>query len=358
MNDQARNIAVGLTAILAAVGLAMISLLLGYVPQFLESGYEVRVELNHAGGLTSGSRVKLSGIDVGVVRSVGLLEQPRRGVEVVAFVEPQIDLPSAVKVGVEAPIIGGSPTLTFDIEHLDPEQSRQLLPTDGSAVVTGRVPSLASQFAEELRAALDEPFTQFEKFSRQWTEVGRSLETLVEPRATEQVDAGEVPANLATVLARADRRLADLEKTIQGLNRWVHDDQLHQDVRKTAANAVELTDGAIELTDEVRKSATALTDRVRASMDRLDEVSVGASEDLDRLVNRYVAVADDLSGAIRSLRGVLDAARDGDGTMGRILNDPSLYNNVNDVVERLNEALKEAQLLIEKWKKEGLPIQF
>jgi hypothetical protein len=44
--------------------------------------------------------------------------------------------------------------------------------------------------------------------------------------------------------------------------------------------------------------------------------------------------------------------------MAQLLNNPDLYNSMNDAAVRLERALTEAQLLIEKFKAEGVPVRF
>jgi hypothetical protein len=58
------------------------------------------------------------------------------------------------------------------------------------------------------------------------------------------------------------------------------------------------------------------------------------------------------------MQKLADKARKGDGTVGKLLNDPALYQNFNDAAERIQKAVDEMKLLIEKWKAEGVPVQF
>jgi len=51
-------------------------------------------------------------------------------------------------------------------------------------------------------------------------------------------------------------------------------------------------------------------------------------------------------------------AREGKGTVGRLMQDPQMYNSLTDAANRLAAALKEAKLLLEKWKNEGLDVKF
>ncbi|MCX5661459.1 MAG: hypothetical protein NTW19_17400, partial [Planctomycetota bacterium] len=226
------------------------------------------------------------------------------------------------------------------------------LPTDGSAVLHGEAPSAAGQFAREFKTALEEtlkgPMGELEKFraefhglSAQWTQVGQNMAQLTNPGVTPaQVDAGQAAANLASVLARADQRLKDMQLALANLNKWVGDEKLRTDMQAAAAG--------------VRRAA----DKFDQSAEQVGQLTRSSKESIDKLSARYLAVADDLSAAISSARKTLDQAREGQGTMGQLLNNPALYNNLNDTVQRVDKAMVELRLLIEKWKAEGLPVRF
>ena len=110
--------------------------------------------------------------------------------------------------------------------------------------------------------------------------------------------------------------------------------------RTTAANAADLTGNLHDATAEAR----ALMDNAGAKC--------------DELATRYVALADDMSGLVGGLNDAVRRAREGDGTVAKLLNESQLYDNLNDSVRRMSEAIDEFRLLVAKWKQEGLPVQF
>ena len=95
MTERSRNVAVGLTAIAGLAGVCVLFLLFGYVPAWLEDGYDLRVRLTTASGLTEGSRVKLSGIDIGRVVGVSLEPPPQKGVIVTTLIHKGWSCPRA-----------------------------------------------------------------------------------------------------------------------------------------------------------------------------------------------------------------------------------------------------------------------
>lgn len=346
MTERSRNISVGLTVVVGiacAVGLMM---LFGYVPVLMEKGYKVTIELPNASGLNPEGRVRLNGIDIGRIENV-LLDNESGTVLVECRIRDDMKIPADVYVKVYAPLLGGTAALDFDLSKLTPEQRRKPLPSDGSAVLKGNIPTMAGEFAREMQAAISGPANDlgkvresFVQLSEAWTGVANDIKLLIEQRKTEDVDAGKAPGNLATVLARADQRLAEMHALIKSVDAWVNDEQMRSDLKATLANAKTLTGNANEGVTEMRGTMKS------------------AKENVDALSKRYIAVADDLSGAVNELRDTIKQAREGEGTVGKLLNDPALYNNLNDTATRAAKAMEEFKLLLEKWKAEGLPVQF
>ncbi len=350
MTERSRNVVVGITALSGLVGLAVLLLLFGYLPAFVEQGYHMRVVLKNAGGLATGSRVYLDGIPVGrvtrIIHHIGTREGP---ILVTIIIHPTVDIPRGATVSVEQlQILGGAASLAFDTSAINPEApdyARLVAPwpKDGSAEVAGQVQTVMSQFSANLKSVF--PTQSFEELAKsaqqltqEWTEVGKNLRLLTNPATPAEVDAGKAGPNLASVLARADARLRQLQVTIDGLNKWVNDTQLREDIRKTAANA------------------SVLTGRLNTTAQKADQLIDSARTDVDQLTKRYLAVADDLSATVTSARKTLEEARSGKGTLGKLMSDPALYDNLNDSIIRLGQALDQVRLLIEKIKTEGLPV--
>lgn len=333
MTERWRNIVVGLTALTGLAGLALMMVMFGYLPQFLEKGYTVRVRLTHAGGLTAGSVARLSGIPIGRIKQVDFEPPPSRGVVATLLVEPHVRIPSHATVNVVAPLLAGSPSLAFDTTQLAAEQMLETLPTDGSAMVEGSVPSLLSQFSETMQAQMKQPLEQlarmeirFNALTDEWTKVGHNLEKMTyqpEPGAMDD----RPPGVLIEAITRGSERLEEMREVMTDL--------------RAALNKAQGT--ADQISETSKKVGTAAD---------------AAGEGFTRLTNRYVAVADDLSAAIADVRRLTSRATEGQGTVGKMLNDPALYDSLLDTTQRLGMVMDELKLLIEKWKAEGVPIQF
>jgi len=162
--------------------------------------------------------------------------------------------------------------------------------------------------------------------SAEWRAVGQKINSMLEAQDLEAVEAGQVPGNLTTVVARMDRRLAELKQVLAGVESLANDPQLREDILQTAGNA-----------------------RV---------VSEELSVSLATIKTRYVGLADELAQAVMQANTLLENANKPGGTVGKLVNDPALYNDLDDAAQRIGQVADELKLLIQKWKAEGVPVNF
>ncbi len=340
MTERMRNVAVGVTALMGFAGLALMLLLFGYSPSWFRDSYTVTVMLPNAARLDGGSRVHIKEIDVGQVTSVELRDPPGDGVMVKADIRSEVRIPKEARVRVEVGrLLGGTPTLIFDLSDVtDPSD---LLPTDGTAelVVRERQNSLEDELltrVDKLVNQFDGITSEFKSLSKTWDAVGRDLDVLLRKPAA---DAPESERNLYTAVVEADKRLVQMEKTINAINELVGDDELRTKIRR-----------AVDNIDKAAENSVALTENA-------NETIRTAGQDFSRLTARYQKLADDLSAAITTARAVLDKANEGEGTVAKLLNEPELYENLNDTLERAQATLDEVRQVVEKLKEEGLPVK-
>lgn len=345
MTERSRNIMVGLTTLGGLAALVILLLLFGYVPAWFAPGYVVKVEMADSQGINDASRVWLYGIDVGKVEKVELLPFPERGVKLTMQIRQEVNIPAGTVARVTAPLLGGTPSVALDTQQTELNEQTTFLAKDGSATLEqgSSVGGPMAQMAQMINERLDKyekVVENIDALSQEWTAVARNLNQITTPRTPEEVDAGQAQGNIASVVARMDSRVKELATSIEAINKWAADEKLQEDVRLVAANA--------------RK----LTEKMDSSLDQVNKVSDTANKNIERLTTRFIASADDLSGAIASVQKTIDEVREGKGSAGKFIGDPALYNNLNDSAQRIGKAADEIKLLLEKVRKEGIPVQF
>jgi len=353
ISHRFQNILVGVTTILGLAALALLLTLFGYLPQFMQETYQVRVDMANVAGLGQGSRVRFRGIDVGQIESVSIDPKSQSGVMVLMLIHKQVALPQGTTAVAEIPLLGRSRGMKLEPPAPNTNQTAQALSKDGTAVINGKTQSITDQLGAQLSGTVDQFVERidnlsvsFKQLSDEWVEVGKNVNNMLEPRELADVDAKKVKSNVTTLVARMDMRLTELQTAIDGVNQWFNDPELKKSIKGAASNidtfTSKLNTGADQFTTLVEESQGLVKD---------------SRGQINNLGSKYAKVADDLSDAIRTIQLFTEQARSGKGTLGKLMTDPSLYDSVDDSVQRIGKLMTELKVMVEKWQTEGLPIK-
>jgi phospholipid/cholesterol/gamma-HCH transport system substrate-binding protein len=331
MRERMRNALVGLCAIGAIGGGSALLFFFGELEPAFASRWPLEVAFNEAGGLRKGSLVTLNGVPVGSVEQVRFWGDRDQPVLVTAAIDDDVKIPEPSVASVQASLLGSGARLelTAALPLRDPPRH---YPTDKRPLLRGRVQQLDDRIIEQLDTRLD-------PVVRSFTDLGalaRSLNDLVKPG---EDGAPPDPESLRTAVRRLNDTLANADGALASARRWLDDEQLATDVRDAAHGASELMRDATVAANRIGAAADSITADARAlresALPVLDRASV-ALEDLDRL---------------------LVAARTGDGTVGRLVKDPALYEGLADAARRLDDALVKVNLLLDKIREEGIDVE-
>ena len=345
MNESVKNLLLGVAAIVAAVGFAVLLMRFGELQLFAGNRYEVTFATNNAGGLRPGSNIQLSGVHIGVVHTITYdpAESPYP-VRITARIGTDHSIPTTVQPTIQRSLIGGNAALDLVPTPGQTSEDRVpgMLPRDGSAKVIFTYETLVEQVTSQLDQRMQqvvERLDTFAELSETYTALGKDLRDLLEPQQATDLEAGEQP-NLNTAVVRLNSALDDARSALRLANEWLGDEQMRNDARTAVANAKTLINKASET---VGRYAT-LADELQA--------------DADAVVARLDPMIEQLNVTLSEVRTLTRLARDGRGTMGQLLNNPDLYRSLNDAAIRLERTLYEAELLMQKVKSEGLPVDW
>ncbi|MGD2218003.1 MAG: MlaD family protein [Gemmatimonadales bacterium] len=263
---QKAEIWIGLLAIVCAIILGWGYFWLTGQP-LGERGYTVRVILEHAGGLERGDRVHMSGVEVGVVRSVRLEAADRIVVQL--WLHRDLRIPEDSRALLQAVGVFGDVVVA-----LEPGTS-EAMASSGDTLGFGRAPSLmdlAGDLGEQAEALL------------------LKIDRLLADSTIDQVHGG----------------VAALPGTVRGLEQLVSESSdefaaLSQSLRTTAETLRGTLEGA----------------EIEELVAELRELAASASQ-----------TAESLRGSAESLRSVADKIDRGEGTLGLMVNDPGLYEDL------------------------------
>lgn len=176
----------------------------------------------------------------------------------------------------------------------------------------------------------------------------------LETRTPEMVAANaQLPPNVTTAIIRLDRVLTNLN-TIMG------DQENQGNIKRGLANFSEMTE-QIRLTakavQDLTDDAQGLIQKTSGTVANIEKIAVDTNANIAQLSGRIQTAADRLSTALTNLDGLFSQIRQGEGTMGRLMNDPRLYQSLEDAGRNLSQALAEFRELVAQWKQKGVQVK-
>ncbi|HVZ93670.1 MAG TPA: MlaD family protein [Phycisphaerales bacterium] len=339
MRTVARDILIGSTAVLGLAGLAAMLLMFGELSFVRTPTYAVTLKLDSAGGLGRTSAVRLNGVRIGMISSITNTPDPRDGVVIGLAVDEGVRIPRDVKIGFDRGLVGES-SLALTIPRERPTPDPGFIEPGGTIEGSGMGPldTIAAMIDERLKS-IGDAAASFKAVCETYERVGRRAEELLAPRTIAEVEGGQ-PANLTSALARFDAAISDARK-------WLGDESLRTDAATAVKRAAEVFDKAGEAVGAWTRAATDISGEGKRIADTMEN----AGRDFAALTRGIGEVLNE----VHAITGRINA---GEGTIGQLVSNPDLYRSLNDAAKRLEKALTEAQLLIEKYRTEGIPIQW
>lgn len=336
-----RDFLTGLTALAGLVGLIATLLIAGELTGIAERRYEVTVHVSNANGLSPSSAVTLNGVKIGSVSSAAVRDSAAgSGATLVLRVREDVRIPRAATVAIERSFVGDA-SLEFTVpEGLSAEQLSDAIPP-GGVIDAGAAPGMLARLEGMVKGPLDrltETAGRVDGLVEEWTNVGRRINEMVEPRTLADVEAGKQP-NVRSAIERLDGAVADAQV-------WMK----HTDV---IGQAKDLITRAGNVFDEVMTTAKTWTGTGKT----LDEETKLTAEQIRTLSGEAVTTLRAAENAADNFAQLVERINKGEGTAGQLATNPDLYRSLKDAADRLDRALTEVQLLVEKYKAEGIPLK-
>lgn len=142
--------------------------------------------------------------------------------------------------------------------------------------------------------------------------------------------------------------LTQVNKLLRGINEI--EEGASSQIEATVDNFKEVTDVVSEVITARKTEIDSLIVATNNTLQNISELSDSSSADLESLVanlEQFSNDLDELSQSLQestnSLNSILSKVDEGDGTIGLMLNDPSLYNNLDSLTFNLNELILNIQ---------------
>jgi phospholipid/cholesterol/gamma-HCH transport system substrate-binding protein len=329
MTSYRKNIAVGATMIGALGLLGLMIMLFGEAPVrlFRPAQLQIKFIADSAEGLTNGSPILYLGVNVGQVKSVELPDKDP-GVIIWGQVEVKRPVPGNVDAMIRSSLIGGNTTLT--LEPIGGIPSGQLKNNDTIHAHMGGSNVLPHEFAE---------------LAKELTALSKRLQITVDDFNKAKV-VDKVTVALESVQKTADKFGA----TSDDLRKLIGDQNLRGDLSKTLDNFKEVSENAKVITKNLEKFSADLQ-KTNADASLVITRTGGHVDDISKQLGGRL---EQLAGVLEKFQSVANKIDKGDGTIGKLINDPKLYEALLDTSQELSLTVKDLKRLVEQWEQEGV----
>lgn len=258
--------------------------------------YDLVSDFDNAGGLIAGNAVRINGVGVGSISAVYIHPESGR-----VRVEFHVDSEIPVTEGSYTQISGFDAlgVVRMDV-HLGPSTASRI-PEDGQ-VPSKPASDLLGSLTEKAPGLVDRVDS-----------VLAGLETVL----------GETGALLSRPGSEIRRTLTSIQGSFETLDEFLRSER--DRLGNILANVDSMTANLNRISGENASSVTDLVDGLKAVMDRLD----GDLESIAR-------TSDQLSEVLRKIN-------EGEGTLGLLVNDPSMYYKMDSTLSSLNSLMKDFQ---------------
>ncbi len=315
MNTKARDSLIGLTAIGGLLLLSWMLMSFGELSGIGRKYQSIVIRTPSARGVSPVAPVSLNGVRIGDVTDIATAADGSGEALITVRYWEGVQIPEDFDLYLDAGFIGSA---ALDIVS-GPGPHTAFADGNGEEYarpIASMVDSLTADVTSRLDR-LDQTADKIETLAETYTDVGQRLAGVIDSDDPDTDD-------LRSVLDRID---AVLVKTESWFDEGAMMAQISDSVGEWKAAAT-----------SINEQTTRIGDRTDATLTKLDSAVV--------TIDEAAAQARDLTARINR----------GEGTLGQLATNADLYRSLDASIKQLQQLIRDGQLLIEKFREEGVPI--
>jgi len=330
MDERVVQFRVGVMVLASLLITLILVFLFGEGPGIFRSTYLVKIKFTDAPGITPDTPVKKSGVLVGRVSSVDLLDEG--GVMVIARIDADKPIRENEVARITTSLLGDSVIHFVDSGRKDLPRT----PVKDGAQLEGVAYDDPIQVVAKLQERLAGAIGSITGTSDELGQVAHQVGNLLK--------ANEGKIN--RMIAQGDETTAMLQQTVRNANEIFGDPETKAKIRDTVNQIPELMR---ETRDTVRQmqNTMALVDK---NLDNLNDFTSSLGGEGKGLLVRLNSSADKLDKLMGELLTFTETLNSGQGSLGRLMTDPELYDNVKRTMANVERLTVEARPIIENAK--------
>lgn len=309
------------------------------------------------GGVEPGTQVSLQGLNVGEVQETGFAADEGK-VRLQFSILENYSLPQDSTASIQFSSLLGQPNVVIQYGASD-----AMLAKDGSARIKTRdVPTIGEAF-DKVAELGSEVRDLAKSFNEGQSSVLTKIEKVIDDNEANIREATESLAEVGPQLKELSNRLNELTTQVsngQGtLGKLFQDDSLYNDLKTLSEDMSAISEkmrngegtlGRLLNDDSLVTQAQTSLDEVAAAGREVQELLGSRREDLDKLVDTLANAGpqleqalSDISAVSEDMRSISRKINEGEGTLGKLVNDPDLYKDAQKAAQQVGETLEQSE---------------
>lgn len=327
MDEKILQLRVGLFVLLAV----MILVFLIYInSDVLKGQYTLYLKTFSAPGVSTNTPIRKNGVLIGRVQDVISGEED---VTVVLNIYDEVKIYSneVASIGMDS-FLGDA---VLEILPLPAAERGQPLKPDQelTRVSVKRNPLEVLDVALNLENKIWDTLDAIEQGGQAVTNFSVKLDSMMGEKGG---DLQEAVQQFTLTNQRVQAASESLEAFFSELNGYVDDEQVQADVKKTISQLPAITNSIVTTMDATKQTITKVGDNVNQRLNDLRPLTIQLGEQGPQIVeqiNEKIQNLDSLFAGLEDAAQTLKKLQTSEGTVGKLLNDPALYNEALRTVE-------------------------
>lgn len=330
MDDSKREFQVGLMVIVALIAIVVMVFRFGDIGQSLKPGMSVSIVLPSASGIIPQTPVQLRGIAVGRVQEIALLPSGK-GVQVAVRIDPGYSFPADSTATVSRSLLGDA---VIDLQPGAAETAVQ----PGDRII-GRGSSDPTAVITSMEQRVTATLASFERTGEEWSRLAGNLNRMLESSGPDGVNTLQ---QTTLALQQFTRTMGAAEETLTAASSLLNDPQYQQQLRNTMAALPELLND----TRTTLQSVKTVVNRMDTTVATINTAATPLAHQSNQLVTDLANTMRNVQSMTRDLAVVSRAINSSDGSLHKLISDPSMYQNLDRTAVSLSVLLQNLKPVI------------
>jgi phospholipid/cholesterol/gamma-HCH transport system substrate-binding protein len=327
MDERVLRFRIGVMVLATILIVIILAILFEGWPSYFNPTYNLQFKFSDAPGVTENTPIKKSGILIGRVTKVQLIEEGG------ALVFAKIDADKTIRNNelgrITTSLLGDSIIHIVDSGRRDANRE----PVADGATLDGIAYDDPVQIVAKLQDRLSVAIGSIAKTSDELGQVAHQV--------SELLDTNKFKIN--ALIANADEASVMLKDTIRGINDITGDPK----VKGRLLDALDQVPQLIrETRDTVGQMGNTMT-LVDKNLKNLDRFTNSLGDVGQEAIAKLGKSAEKLDGLLAEILTITKTINNGDGTLSQLIHDPKLYDNINRTVTNVEELTRRARPIVD-----------